>query len=229
MKNKPSAIFILLLCIVFINSTSIRAQDVIFTENQDVWMGIEVSCLGQDTVLNKESMTLLPGNSIKLKALYPHGTLNLSIELGLKNFNSIEFETSLMNVSGNSGQNFVGLGQKIGFKLIIRGKDLPTRNTSSLSGLYIKPEIEGGVLIQRKSYTDTNKNYGMASFFMLAGYQWVLGNIFVIDLYAGPGIPAIFHANVDHYNTAKILGHYSVDKNVPYALSAGMKLGVHFF
>jgi len=227
MKDKPMRFLCLLLCVVFFSSA--YTQDRFSEGEHSGFSGAFDQATGQDLESNGGYVELARGNAIKVKALVPHGNLFLGIELGLKNDNSIEFEAGFINIAGNEDFNIVGFEQKIGYKFILHKIfSYPVAGRSNLHGLFIKPEISGGLLIQRKSYTDENEHYGAASFFVLAGYQWVLGNIFVVDLYAGPGIPAIFHATADYENTANILGHYTVGKNVPFALAAGLKLGIHF-
>jgi hypothetical protein len=228
MRKRPTAILCLLLCILFIIKT--QAQLAHHEVNQEVLSEMyDSSSHVKDTAPNNGNASLIRGNSIKIKALFPHGNLMLGVEFGLKNHNSIEIETGFINIAGDIDYNLVGYEQKIGYKFMLhRIFSHPVEGTSNLHGFYIKPEMAGGVLIQRKSYTDKNEVYGTASFFVLAGYQWVLGKIFVIDLYAGPGIPTIFHPNFEHDNAAKVLGHYTLGKDFPFALAAGLKLGIHF-
>lgn len=229
MKKKLAVFLCLFMCLMFFRIAC--AQDMFYEERLAGFSGSFDQAPERETESKEVNVRLNRGNAIKVKALMPHGNLVLAIEPGLKNNNSIEFETCFINIAGSEDTyNLVGFEQKIGYKFILHGIfSHPEAGRSTLNGLYIKPEISGGLLIQRKSYTDENDHFGSASFFVLAGYQWVLGNIFVVDLYAGPGIPAIFYPTADHKKTAAILGHYSVDKNFPFAVAAGLKLGIHFF
>lgn len=184
-------------------------------------------------------------NALKLDFFSPiGGTTKLTYERLYDHKNSGEFSILIHGVGMNNNYEANGIGFELGHKFpMSTGLFTNSDQVNALSGFYFKPELLIGMLSYKYETYDyrtgreistklTEPYFGV---FLNAGAQFVINNIFIIDMYIGLG-PTYYsekHADLtggDSYSDFHMLpvggGNWVNESN--FGLKGGIKLGFAF-
>ncbi len=184
-------------------------------------------------------------NAIKINFLSPlNGYTQLNFEHSIKPGRSYELALGIIGLGRrqksdvysqeylyrNAAGAFVGAGYKfLSLPTLINSSD---RYSHVLNGFYAKPEVLLG-LYGQNNYTSSNtqiiknkETVSFGAFIINVGKQWVLGDLLLIDLYAGVGYAADnVKDNSDYFGLPH--SHFvliSSDSDVGF--TGGIKLGI---
>lgn len=181
-------------------------------------------------------------NAFKVGMFSPMaGALSLGYERSLKPGASIEGTLGLIGVGFEdvTVDNPVGAYIKAGYKFIntpnFRLKGM--RYSHILKGGYVRPEFAFSTYQRDMSrysgqigvYTSSRENIVAGALLLNFGKQWVMGNVFLIDLYGGIGYGFDNMKSKQNYND--YYGptyHYgfTVGSEMPFAFTMGFKVGI---
>jgi hypothetical protein len=179
-------------------------------------------------------------NAFKVGMFSPMlGALSLSYERSLKPGNSVEGTLGLIGVGIDeaTADNPAGAYIKAGYKFISTPDfDFKGMKYSHiLKGGYVKPEFTFATYQRdissyngQGAYTYSRENIVAGALLLNFGKQWVMSNVFLIDIYGGIGYGFDNMKSVQNsYEYGGPTYHYgfTVGSNVPIALSAGFKVG----
>ncbi len=180
-------------------------------------------------------------NAFKI-GMFSHltGAFTVGYERSLKPGQSIETSIAFIGLGrDNSGTRARGATLKAGYKFIstpdFRLKGM--RYSHLLKGGYIKPEV--AFSFYQEDFYNYNQfgssglsreNVVSTALLLNFGKQWVMGDIFLVDIYAGVGfgfdnMESIMGDNMYYYGEPKMHYGYIVGSNVPLAGSLGFKVG----
>lgn len=180
-------------------------------------------------------------NVLKVEFLSPlTGNTTFSYERSLKPGRSIEGEIGIIGLGVDPAyENPGGVFFRFGYKFIkspdfyIRGM----RYAHLLKGSYIKPMITLGFFSREEDYyyevweedgyynsyysSGKTKSTVSGAVQLVLGKQWVIDNVFVVDLFGAMGYG--FSNNYD--GSSYYYSHVVMDRDFPLSLSAGLKMG----
>jgi len=177
-------------------------------------------------------------NVLKIEFLSPlTGNTTFAWEKSLRPARSIESTIGIIGLGiDNDDRNAGGVFAKFGYKFIkdpdfyLRGM----RYAHILKGSYIKPEIAFSTFrYDRYAWRDYYNNVsaekertGVVSgtVQLVLGKQWIIDNVFAVDIYAGTGYG---FSTGDDYTTYQY-GYSVMDESFPLAFSTGFKIGYLF-
>lgn len=180
-------------------------------------------------------------NAFKVGMFSPMtGALSLGYERSLKPGASVEGTLGLIGVGIEEARydNPVGAYIKAGYKFIntpdfaLKGM----RYSHVLKGGYVKPEFAFSTYQrdmslyngQTGTYTESRENIVAGALILNFGKQWVMSNVFLIDLYGGIGYGFDnMKSKQNYYDYYGPSYHYgfTVGGEIPLAFTAGFKVG----
>lgn len=226
-------------------SLSEYAEDVLFVIAKD---DIEKIVFENGKEMTFENSLINPANykdnhrnALKVEFLSPlTGNTTLGYERSLKPGHSIEGEIGIIGLGIDPGyENPGGVFFRFGYKFIkspdfyLRGM----RYAHLLKGSYIKPMITLGFFSREQDYYyETWDEFGYYNGYysngekeshisgaiqLVLGKQWIVDNVFLIDLFGGVGYG--FSNNYDGSNY--YYSHVVMAEEFPLSISAGLKMG----
>ncbi|MDY0077053.1 MAG: hypothetical protein RBR87_07220 [Bacteroidales bacterium] len=180
-------------------------------------------------------------NALKVEFLSPlTGNTTFGYERSLKPGRSIEAEIGIIGLGVDPAyENPGGVFFRFGYKFIkspdfyLRGM----RYAHLLKGSYIKPMITLGFFSREQDYYyeywDDNGSYDFyysngkkestvsGAIQLVIGKQWVVDNVFLVDLFGAVGYGFSNNYNGSNY----YYSHTVIDQDFPLSISVGLKMG----
>ncbi len=185
-------------------------------------------------------------NIVKFGFLSPlTGALSIGYERSLKPGKSIETNLAIIGVGFQYDEkNPRGAYLDVGYKFIVLPNTI-NRGTSYrnlLQGFYIKPKLGFATYdITLQGYNPTTgaptsfrENVTALNVMLDLGWQWVISDVFVINLWGGMGYgfnnlsASKFNGYFDYFGPQYHYGFAIMGQNFPLSLAGGFKIGYSF-
>jgi TATA-box binding protein (TBP) (component of TFIID and TFIIIB) len=217
------------------------AMDVMRIDRVVFASGKEVSF--NDKMMDEELYYGQSKNAFKIGLFSPAtGALSIGYERSLKPGASVDFSVGFIGIGFNevNGNNSRGAYFDGGYKFIMT----PSYRTSGttfrhlLRGFYFKPKFAmamyGRDLYVYNPSTGTNQNIRKdvvaGAFTLDMGWQWIIGDVFLLNMYGGFGygfdnISSKDFGYQDYYDEPQYHYGFTVGGQIPLAFTAGLKIG----
>lgn len=207
-----------------------------YSENFSLTLQKEEALYGfQSTVKTKEQDSLAEskrwperkGNGIKFNLVFPVGSAVFYFEKGMKRGRSLDIGIGIIGLGFMSNDNSGGGFFRIGAKYIRQSKEYTQglKYVHPLHGTYIKPEFSFGMFGKKVWYSDKHLLVATGAVQMILGKQWIFSNVLMVDLYGGLGFAFVSDSS---YDTQSVYGYYTINKDIPLQISAGINVGFAF-